>query len=549
MNILSSSVSSEKLKTASGSVSLPESASTTCAGTASAVTGSRSRKAKQYLSGLETVRKFQQEISDHNRKTFLRTPLLPLQHDATGLLEEYLVFLKKENHFSYYLAGLRRGDLLKEKFNNRDSFSPEKSRFSLTASAKSGKISTGTPEYRLYRQICGVLRMPLNSLEYSNILFLDAFLANPEMRENRLWKIIMAGISQKNDDTGILNDFRDVIIRKLVSLPLPLSRIYRLNTVDELFNPKNVIGYLCLLFNNLGCYHELFRNDLYYAKKKFDYLISENSIRFLGIRALALNQVDNTIANDFIGTDLPALSLHYLIRNRRHHTEKYGLKKFVTKNTNRRRKENAVTLKSSRKTIRRFSLFFCIYEMITGKEPHEDILINDCAFIMAAEIYRQALEFLCIGDVSSFMPVHGSRSKESVEAVTDNTTEDISREKRMKNPDITVRNDVFTDDICCLSTLIKNSGKGNGRDEDAGTVHTSGTTTENTAGGTGSEIWEDEADRCIDRVSEHGFAYKAFTKAMAGQTDFLHGGYSEDLRNILKKELFCTSRVNYKKAL
>lgn len=187
---------------------------------------------------------------------------------------------------------------------------------------------------------------------------------------------------------------RPELVRRLALLPAPLALVAGHRSLAELAGTPEGAGlYLRELFAHLRCDHELFGEEGRELKKRAARIQNGASLRFYAIRNLCRAGLNVNEAAEFVNSDYPELYRHYLIRNRRYHTPKYGLRRTAGQYRGRRKTPDGITGQAALGSLRRISLFISVYETLTGRREGGRLVMSDNALTAAALLTRQAVKF------------------------------------------------------------------------------------------------------------------------------------------------------------
>ncbi len=322
-----------------------------------------------------------------------------------------------------------------------------------------------------------------------------------------------------------------------------------------------VVSYcLYLLFNNLDCDNILFRCSTSEMMKITDRIPNDNPLRYLGIHAMVTEGMNITLSVDFVNRDIPDIYLHYMIRNRRYHIAKYGLKKFVTRNSARRKENETLTSQATVHDIRCLSLFIAIYEMLTSRHGGDELILNDAAAVTAIRLYRQSLKFLGIkisarkfeDEVCRALAIlKNTRAKEGIGASLnrDRIRSSICRAAETVHGEVT-GTFIKKHDLCDMENeCMRNFGKKlmianemlTELDErDAFEMFSEKLESADSA--TCEILRTMRKDSYADAVSAAGFSYKTFSNTTKMPYNMLHRNFTRDECRLVKQELFCQSR-------
>ena len=328
------------------------------------------------------------------------------------------------------------------------------------------------------------------------------------------------------------------------------------------------MGYLYLLFNNLSCFNDNFRADGQRIKRAADRFPNDNTVRHLTIRAMTESGLNITSSADFINADLPEMYHHYMIRNRRYHLKKYGMKKFVTRSSARRKDTETLTSQASSARLNRISLFLSIYEMLTDRHRNDELIINDPAVITSMKLYRQSLNFLnaVAGDCTSETSIRDDMAR-AVSIIRNTAGKSITGrnlDSEAIKTSLSKASSVIFQKIAgmatagCLTDMPASTQPGTSADTANGLPLCSEELLQSIEAVSPFELFSEEMlkidrdsrdilnvmrkDSYADAVSAYGFSYKSFTNATKLPYDTMHRFFTPEDRAAVKKELFCQSR-------
>lgn len=380
-------------------------------------------------------------------------------------------------------------------------------------------------------------------------------------------------ISPVTDTSGIkpllgLLLSRPELTSAFVGCPIPLEKIAGLRSLYLLTQREKALGYLYLLFNNLSCFNDNFRADGLKIKRAADRFPNDNTVRHLTIRAMTESGLNITSSADFTNADLPEMYHHYMIRNRRYHLKKYGMKKFVTRSSARRKDTETLTSQASSARLNRISLFLSIYEMLTDRHRNDELIINDPAVITSMKLYRQSLNFLdaVAGDCTSETSIRDDMAR-AVSIIRNTAGKNITGrnlDTETIKTSLSKASSVIFQKIAgmatagCLTDMPAGTKPGTSADTANGLPLCSEELLQSIEAVSPFELFSEEMqkidrdsrdilnvmrkDSYADAVSAYGFSYKSFTNATKLPYDTMHRFFTPEDRAAVKKELFCQSR-------
>lgn len=361
---------------------------------------------------------------------------------------------------------------------------------------------------------------------------------------------------------------RPELTSAFIDCPIPLEKIAGLRSLYLLTQREKALGYLYLLFNNLSCFNDNFRADGLRIKRAADRFPNDNTVRHLTIRAMTESGLNITSSADFINADLPEMYHHYMIRNRRYHLKKYGMKKFVTRSSARRKDTETLTSQASSARLNRISLFLSIYEMLTDRHRNDELIINDPAVITSMKLYRQSLDFLnaVAGDCTSETSIRDDMAR-AVSIIRNTAGKSITGrnlDTEAIKTSLTKASSVIFQKIAgmatagCLTDMPAITKPGTSADTANGLPLCSEELLQSIEAVSPFELFSEEMlkidrdsrdilnvmrkDSYADAVSAYGFSYKSFTNATKLPYDTMHRFFTPEDRAAVKKELFCQSR-------
>lgn len=361
---------------------------------------------------------------------------------------------------------------------------------------------------------------------------------------------------------------RPELTSAFIGCPIPLEKIAGLRSLYLLTQREKALGYLYLLFNNLSCFNDNFRADGLRIKRAADRFPNDNTVRHLTIRAMTESGLNITSSADFTNADLPEMYHHYMIRNRRYHLKKYGMKKFVTRSSARRKDTETLTSQASSARLNRISLFLSIYEMLTDRHRNDELIINDPAVITSMKLYRHSLNFLnaVAGDCTSETSIRDDMAR-AVSIIRNTAGKSITGrnlDSEAIKTSLTKASSVIFQKIAgmatagCLTDMPACTKPGTSADTANGLPLCSKELLQSIEALSPFELFSEEMlkidrdsrdilnvmrkDSYADAVSAYGFSYKSFTNATKLPYDTMHRFFTPEDRAAVKKELFCQSR-------
>ena len=476
----------------------------------------------------------------------------------------YINHLKSGNFMSEYLKGITTlsdagSCCIGKEHADWKAEAGNQALHNLLDAGNSGTVRKGHLLYECFRELKSCSGRTENELEFLNLRFLNSYLCrafescarNSEENSEPLYcSFPLFGILVKNPK----------LVPVFIACPIPLSRICHLRSLNLLQQSNKALGYLYLLFNNLDCDNRLFRCSTSEMMKITDRIPNDNPLRYLGIHAMVTEGMNITLSVDFVNRDIPDIYLHYMIRNRRYHIAKYGLKKFVTRNSARRKENETLTSQATVHDIRCLSLFIAIYEMLTSRHGGDELILNDAAAVTAIRIYRQSLKFLGIkisarkfeDEVCRALAIlKNTGAKEGIGASLnrDRIRSSICRVAETVHGEVT-GTFIKKHDLCDMENeCMRNFGKKlmianemlTELDErDAFEMFSEKLESADSA--TCEILRTLRKDSYADAVSAAGFSYKTFSNTTKMPYNMLHRNFTRDECRLLKQELFCQSR-------